>query len=68
MYEFHHSYIKQKYGEAKAKLLFTSTDSLMYEIETKDFYEDIKTDIESRFNTGDFPKIIPAESKASTRK
>ena len=35
MYEFHDDYIKNKY-HSKSKLLFTSNDSLMYEIKTED--------------------------------
>ena len=45
MYEFYYDYIKSKY-ENKSKLLFTDTDSLMYEIETKDVYEDFSIDKE----------------------
>ena len=37
MYEFHYKYIKSK---SDADLLFTDTDSLMYEMKTEDVYED----------------------------
>ena len=43
MYDFHYNYMKVKYGE-KAKLLFTDTDSLCYEIQTDDVYIDMHTD------------------------
>ena len=39
MYDFHYNYIKQKYGN-KTKLLLTDKDSLTYEIEAEDVYED----------------------------
>ena len=38
MYEFHYDYIKNKYND-KSKLLFTETDSVMYEIKTEYVYE-----------------------------
>ena len=38
MYEFHYDYIKNQYGN-NSRLLFTHTDSLMYEIKTEDVYE-----------------------------
>ena len=59
MYDFHYQYIKPKYGE-KAKLLFTDTDSLMYEIETEDFYKDISEDVKDRFDTSDYPENHPS--------
>ena len=43
LYEFHYDYIKNKYDN-KSKLLFSDTDSLMYEIKTEYVYEDFSTD------------------------
>ncbi len=40
MFRFHYDHIKKLYGQ-KAQLLFTDTDSLMYEIQTEDVYEDM---------------------------
>ena len=57
-YEFHYDYIKPKY-EDKARLLFTDTDSLCYEIKTEDFYKDIADDVPKRFDTSNYPKDNP---------
>jgi len=54
MYDFHYDYMNKKYG-SRAKLLFMDIDSLMYELETEDFYEDIKSNVEGKFDTSDFP-------------
>ena len=62
MYDFHYNYIKTKYGD-NAKLLFTDTDSLVYEIKTKDLDKDIKPDIKERFDTSDYPTNHPSGIK-----
>ncbi|CAB4043225.1 Gastrula zinc finger [Paramuricea clavata] len=41
MYDFHYNTIKKEYGNS-SRLLFTDTDSLMYELKTDDLYEDFK--------------------------
>ena len=59
MFDFHYNYIKPKYGN-NAKLLFTDTDSLLYEIQTEDFYKDISGDVRDRFDTSDYPENHPS--------
>ena len=54
MYDFHYNFIKKKYGN-KAKLLFTDTDSLTYEIETRNAYKDFFKN-EEKFNFSDYPE------------
>ena len=54
MYDFHYNYIKQKH-DSKAKLLFTDTDSLTYEIETSDVYQDFWND-KDKFDNSDYPQ------------
>ena len=51
VYEFHYKYIKSKY---RANVLFTDTDSLVYEIETEDVYEDFYKD-KNLFDCSDYP-------------
>lgn len=67
MYDFHYNYIKEKYGE-NANLLFTDTDSLCYEIKTKDFYADISDDVWEKFDTSNFDKGHPSGIKVGVNK
>ncbi len=65
MYDFHYKFIKNKYGD-NAKLLFTDTDSLCYEVQTKYFYKDMYdnkelfdlSDIKGEFNDNSNKKVI----------
>ena len=65
MYNFHYNYIKEKYGD-KAKLLFTDTDSLTYEIEAEDVYRDFWND-KDRFDNSDYPENSPYFDKANKK-
>ena len=65
MYDFHYNYIKTKYGD-KAKLLFTDTDSLTYEIEADDVYLDFWNDKE-RFDSSDYPESSPYFDKTNKK-
>ena len=65
MYDFHHNYIKSKYGD-KAKLLFTDTDSLTYEIKAKDVYTDFWSD-KDRFDNSDYTENSPYFNKTNKK-
>ena len=57
MYDFHYNYIKKKYGN-RAKLLFTDRDSLIYEIEAEDVYQDFWND-KDKFDNSEYPENSP---------
>ena len=54
MYEFHYDYMKCKYADDKLTLCYMNTDSLIYDIETDDFYKDIADNIDSSFDTSGY--------------
>ena len=56
MYKFHYDYMVPKYDLEKLKLSYMDTDSLVYDIKTEDFYEDIANDVEARFDTSGYSK------------
>ena len=53
MYEFWYDYMKPKYND-KVKLSYVDTDSFIMNIKTNDFYEDIASDVENRFDTSNY--------------
>ena len=55
MFKFVYEYLKPKWGD-KIEIIQTDTDGLMLYIRTKDFYEDIKNDIDKWFDTSNFSK------------
>ena len=64
MYQFHYDYFMKKYPEAK--LLFTDTDSLYYEVET----EDIEKELFERgdlFDYSDYPVGSPYRDETNKK-
>jgi hypothetical protein len=53
MFKFVYEYLKPKWGD-KVEIIQTGTDGLMLYVKTEDFYEDIKPDIETWFDTSNF--------------
>ena len=53
MYEFWYDYIKPKYN-GNVKLCYMDTYSFIMNIKTNDFYKDIASDVENRFDTSNY--------------
>ena len=53
MYEFWYDYIKPKYND-NVRLCYMDTDSFVMHIKTNDFYKDIASDVENRFDTSNY--------------
>ena len=83
MYSFHHDYIMRKYMPEQVNdnserdnalftdrisVLFTDTNSLVYQIYTDDFYRDMKEDMEQWYDTSDYPPSHPCHSKQNTER
>ena len=66
MWEFFYDYLKTKYAN-KVKLCYTDTDSFILHIKTKDFYEDVNSDVEEWFDTSNYkidrPLLITTKKK-----
>ena len=58
MYNFHYKVMMAKYGPEKAKLLFSDTDSLTFQIKTDDLYQDMLED-QDLFDTSNYPREHP---------
>ena len=58
MYECWYDYMKPKYN-GNAKLCYMDTDSFIMNIKTNDFYEDIASDVENRFDTSNYEANRP---------
>ena len=53
MYEFWYDYMKPKYND-NVRLCYMDMDSFVMHIKTNDFYKDIASDIENRFDTSNY--------------
>ena len=65
MYDFHYNCMKKNYGN-RARLLFTNTDSLTYQIEAKDVYKDFWND-KDMFDNSDYPENSPYYCNANKK-
>ena len=66
MYEFWYDYMKPEYN-SNVKLCYIDTDSFIMNIKTSDFYKDIASDVENRFDTSNY-EANTSETSALARR
>ena len=65
MYRMHYDHILPKYGK-NAKLMFTDTDSLCYELICENVYSDMMRDLDL-YDTSDYPPSHPLHSQKNKK-
>ena len=65
MYEFWYDYMKPKCND-NVRLCYMDTDSFVMHIKTNDFYKDIASDVENRFDTSNY-EVNTAEPSSLER-
>ena len=66
MYEIWYDYMKLKYND-NVKLCYMDKDSFIMNIKTNDFYEDIASDIENRFDTSKYEVNRPLPTRKNQK-
>ena len=66
MYEFWYDYMKPKYND-DVKLCYMDKDSFIMNIKTNDFYVDIASDVENRFDTSNY-EVNTSKTSALARR
>lgn len=54
MYDFHYNFMLKEFSHEECKLLYTDTDSFIYNIQCDDIYDFLKEN-SNRFDTSDYP-------------
>ena len=66
MYEFYYHYMKSNYGK-NLPLCYMETDSLVCDIKTANFYEDINSNVEARFDMSRYGCSCPLPMRVNKR-
>ena len=67
MYRFHYDQALKHWPDGRARLVLTDTDSLLYEIQTEDVYEDIRNnaDLYDWFDLSNYPEKHPMRNMSN---